>query len=256
VQAFRASFEGTKLPKPAEVEALTQNLNTVAEPLRSAQNDPAYEPGTTLKATIAELQATAEAMLKACRMPRLTIQALVSSVKSSGQPGTATLEQAIQQAQAEEAKRAGAVYIQGLEESNNEFAAEKARIEAEKNKLKIVALQADLDHEKLKSRAQSPEVLKRLRPFTDKGQAQLRASAWVLDESATPAPVSYKALTASMALNPNPNCRELLVRMACNNLNDRPHWTVDNSESDFVKQAQRDLVELGPVLVELNLLQP
>ncbi len=143
-----------------------------------------------------------------------------------------------------------------------DFAREKAR-ENERTAI---------EREKLKQRCQEPQVKSRLAPFTGVGYAQpgVARGAWL-----TKGPVSLAALRAHGALQLTPDGVQKLLDVGngggAYTLHGkdehgdrlRARWGYPNrvadlspAQRDELIQAQRDLIELGDVLVELGMLAP
>ena len=82
-------------------------------------------------------------------------------------------------------------------------------------------------------------------------------------------PMSLSELRAAGVLNPTSNGLRALVRIACYNRNDRPRWddVVGHNQNpgNFAREPdkvaiaaerQKIFIEVAPVLVEMNLLEP
>jgi hypothetical protein len=114
-------------------------------------------------------------------------------------------------------------------------------------------------HKKLLAKAADSDVKNKLVFFTTPGYAQFRTIE--MDKK----PVSLKVLESSGALTPTQTGMNILVIIGTTKLDKvRPRWPMApgyswprNPESvETVREAQRLLIELGPVLVETGQLSP
>jgi hypothetical protein len=132
-----------------------------------------------------------------------------------------------------------------VEDSKNQVAIDKAEEEARK----VV----------LRQKAAQPDIQAKLAPFITPGTWQLKGPATV-----DPKPLSFTQLKSGGVLEPA--ALQKLVNIAIT-ISDkvRPRWKfsvnmhIDRCRPDEIKaarEAQELLSELGPVLVEMNLLQP
>jgi hypothetical protein len=110
----------------------------------------------------------------------------------------------------------------------------------------------------LRKKAEDPQIQAKLAPFITPGYMQL------YQRSIDKKPLSYKEMKTFGALNPDANGLDRLVAIALSgndrvrsrwNLN-RKFYSLHPNDLEQVKEAQQLLVELGPVLVEMGLLQP
>lgn len=114
----------------------------------------------------------------------------------------------------------------------------------------------------LRKKAADPEIQRQLAPFTTAGTFQVRGKKFVRAYDNTP--LSLKELQAYGALNTNLAGLQRLVDIATANADkDRPRWRVNPKfwsgkpdTLEMVKQTQLKLIELGPALVEMKLLEP
>ena len=157
------------------------------------------------------------------------------------------------------------------EESRRKLAEEKAAQEQEwqqrEASLKLaasqtkVAVQNTVDAARkveLKKKASDTALQAKLAPFITPGYKG------VFKESYDPQPLSYSELQSAGALAPTVEGLDKLVFIGTN-LGDRvrPRWKINrvlyhkhNDQLAMVKEVQQLLIELGPVLVEMNLLTP
>jgi hypothetical protein len=110
----------------------------------------------------------------------------------------------------------------------------------------------------LRKKASDPLIQAKLAPFITPGYIQVYQTSY--DKK----PFSYKELQSFGALNPDFDGLDRLVAVAtAANDKVRPHWKFNKkfyrtrpNDLEMVKEAQQLLIELGPVLVEMGLLQP
>lgn len=110
----------------------------------------------------------------------------------------------------------------------------------------------------LRKKASDPVIQAKLAPFITPGYIQISVPSY--DKK----PFSYKEMQAFGAFNQDFNGLDHLVAIAIS-ANDkvRPRWKFNQklyrrypNEVEQVKEAQQLLIELGPVMVEMGLLQP
>lgn len=110
----------------------------------------------------------------------------------------------------------------------------------------------------LRKKASDPRIKVKLAPFITLGYAQVYAMGIDIK------PLSYKDLQTFGALTPDSNGLDRLVAAATSPADKvRPRWKINRkfyrtkpNDLEMVKEAQQLLIELGPVLVEMGLLQP
>ena len=112
----------------------------------------------------------------------------------------------------------------------------------------------------LRAKAQSPEIQAKLAPFITPGRFQISGMSY------EKLPLSYRALMQSGALLQSEVGLTKLTKIAYTRADkDRPRWHFhydvatgwknQPAEREMVMEAQQLLIELGPVLVEMKLLQ-
>ena len=178
----------------------------------------------------------------------------------------ATVEIAAAQAQQilAEARRQAAEILQQSQEAQ---AAKERDLAEREAKLKLaasqtkVAVQNTVDEAQkveLRKKASDPALQAKLAPFITPG------SKGVYKDSYDQQPLSYSELQNYGALAPTVEGLDKLVFIGTN-LGDRvrPRWKINrvlyrkhNDQLAMVKEVQQLLIELGPVLVEMKLLEP
>jgi hypothetical protein len=141
-----------------------------------------------------------------------------------------------------------------------EWAQREAQLRLQETNAKVAVQTKDDEarNVELRKKAQEPEVLELLAPFITPGHAQINSLS--LDSK----PLSFTALSSSGTLAPNINGLAKLVKVASTSQDkERPRWNMNPllfqkhpAELEKATKAQRLLVELGPVLVEMGKLQP
>jgi len=168
----------------------------------------------------------------------------------------------------EEAKNEAAKIREEMEQARAELARQKTARDAE-NKLKdtqiTVAAREKIDEAtriELKKKASDPQIQGKLAPFTTPGYLYTTGKL-VVDKQ----PHSFSLLKSGGALDPTMAGLQKLVYVAyTNNDKVRPRWKFRRSgpegwrnnpeEMEMVKETQKLLSELGPVLVEMGMLSP
>jgi len=127
-------------------------------------------------------------------------------------------------------------------------------------KIRVADQQEEARKIELRRKAQDPHIQGLLAPFTTPGYRQYRST------SPERQPFSYTQLQSCGALAPTMTGLHRLAELGIADLyRERPRWKVRGGlqawskfpESiEQIKEAQEALIELGPVLVELNLLSP
>ena len=155
---------------------------------------------------------------------------------------------------------------QAMEEMRQQHARElserqvKAKVEDVKVKIRVADQQEEARKIELRRKAQDPHIQGLLAPFTTPGYRQYRST------SPERQPFSYTQLQSCGALMPTMTGLHRLAELGIADLyRERPRWKVRGGlqawskfpESiEQIKEAQEALLELGPVLVELNMLSP
>lgn len=181
-------------------------------------------------------------------------------------------ESAATKAQAE----AEAIRAQGRAEASNTLAkadeivakqvreqlVHQAESKVEESKAKVAASQKidEARNIELRKKASDPEIQAKLTPFISPGNLQIRKMTYDAK------PVSLTALQNCGALDPSVPGLRKLAEIACTTTDRvRPRWKLKGGAGGFVrhpdemakvKEAQQLLIELGPVLVEMKLLEP
>jgi cell division septum initiation protein DivIVA len=136
--------------------------------------------------------------------------------------------------------------------------AEQARLEAEK-RVREQRIREEARKIELRKKASDPSVRAKIAPFLGPGLWQLRGY------SAEPQPLSLTALQSCGAFDPSQSGLQTIIDIATNSRNqDRGRWKMFSEASHWVGrperqakivEAQRLLIELGPIYVEMGLLR-
>ena len=188
-------------------------------------------------------------------------EAVLSSARTD-----ATVEIATAQAQqiVADAKRQAAEILQQSQEAQaakeRDLAEREAKLKLAASQTKVV-VQNTVDaarNVELKKKASDPALQAKLAPFITPGYW------WVTKPSIDKKPLSFSELQNYGALAETPEGLDQLVFVGTN-LRDkaRPRWKLNrqyyrnhSNELEMVKEVQKLLIELGPVLVEMKLLEP
>jgi hypothetical protein len=140
-----------------------------------------------------------------------------------------------------------------------ETQAAKAKAEAEARRIREAAAN-DVHNAELKKKAQDPEIQGLLTPFTTPGYQQIKTRSY--EKQA----FSYSQLQSSGALSPTDYGLGVLAQLAMSDVyKERPRWKLRGGPLGWkrfpesveqVSKAQKALLELGPVMVELKMLTP
>ncbi|MEO7678693.1 MAG: hypothetical protein ABIV39_18210 [Verrucomicrobiota bacterium] len=146
------------------------------------------------------------------------------------------------------------------DEQARELALREAEGKIKDTETKVAVQSAEEQKQNLlfRKKASDPKIKVKLAPFITPGYAQIYHDT--LDKK----PISYKELQAFGALNPDFGGVDKLITVATAPLDKvRPRWKFNRNfyrskpeVLEMVKETQGLLIELGPVLVEMGLLQP
>lgn len=162
----------------------------------------------------------------------------------------------------EQQDRAAELARREQEAAANRFAAD---VDA---KVKRDGTVGDAEKKLLMQKCQEPRVKQVLAPFLARGFYRPRGVGGTISfggnyDSAEPVPISLSDLQQLGALSPTGTGAEALYKVATDRHDTtRPRWTQvwnwreDSRTSKLVPEAQKMLIELGPTLVELEMLQP
>lgn len=250
---------------------LRQVISELLEPLQQAadnKDDLSVTPDG-INESFANYRAQAVAARDALRKLRNQVNAIRERAKDL-EPASVTLDKALADRQVELASLEAESRTKELTKDREE--AKRKRIEAEREAMRIQAEQdaaaivAKAEKDKLIARAKAPEVRRLLAPFISPGYMQYRGG-FVRD--AVEGPMSYKGILDSGALNQTTIGLTRLYTLAADPRglaigNDRPGlWNYvgypegwSKSDQDYMRRVQDLLRELGPTLVELNMLAP
>lgn len=247
------AFAQQELQKLAQVRTLLTSLISESKIKYTTAKLSATSP--TLGAT---LQHLGEAEAASAR------QVLAEKTAEAKEQAVQTLAKAEAQRVIDEANREAAKIRAEAEEKKaeveRELALKKADQQTEDAKTKVKVEQAADEARKveLRKKAADPSVQAKLAPFLTPGYWQLTGTA--LEKK----PLSYTKLVNCGALEPTPkggSTMATIVSTATDRV--RPRWKINPklytrypSEIERIKEAQQLLSELGPILVEMKLLEP
>ena len=270
VRQFRVVYRRDR-PSAQLASELRTSLTDLMAPMQAALKDDqdVRLPREELSDEISKLYVEAKTLRDSLREPRKQIDSIADVAKSLP-PQAKSLRQAMTDSQnAErlaETRRMEQETTRATREAAERLAvAEAKRIEDEANAA-IAKQQAEAEHARLVAKAKTPEVRRLLTPFISKGYMQYRGG-FVRD--ANEGPMSYKGILDSGALNQTTIGLTRLNTLAADPRglaigNDRPGlWNYvgypegwSKSDQDHMRKVQDLLRELGPTLVELEMLAP
>lgn len=284
-KAFRALYD-LERPGRSDVVKVRSRLEVLLAPVDKAYKDPnnGWDKTVDAERQLTALLSQARSLRDAVRDSRVRLSALVTGSKRDGKPGALTLQEAINLFVHEEAIEAATLIAEARTKSrrvNDRVMAETlgeadlrdgetaAKREAAKREAARQKEETKADDEiketakaKLRAKAASAEVQHDLAIFLAKGYSQPRTGgSGFFDRTTESAPVSFTRLKTGGYLDESADGLKKLLRLGAepNSNNDRPKWKfnafrLDSSNEEFLKRAQAQLRELGPVLVEEGLL--
>lgn len=245
------------LRKTAQVRGLLSHLEQEAKVKFSTT--PLLPTSPTLEVAV-QKQVQAEATSKQVAIVEQTREAQTAAV------------QAVAQAEAqkiiEAANREAETIRREIADAKADLA-RKEEIHAAEEKLRTAqakaAAQQKVDESSkvgLRTKASDPQIRARLAPFTTPGYMDAYGRT-MLEKKAH----SYSVLKSGGALEPNPAGLQMIASLAYTRVDKvRPRWSFqkgnargwryNTQEMALVQEAQNLLAELGPVLVEMGLLEP
>lgn len=270
VRQFRVVY-GRDRPSAQLVSELRTSLTDLMAPMKAALQDDqdVRLPRDELSDEISKLYVEAKTLRDSLREPREQIDSIADVAKTLS-PQAKSLRQAMTDSQnaerlAESQRMEQETTRAKREAAERLAAAEAKRIEDEANAT-IAKQKAEVEHARLVAKAKTPEVRRLLTPFISKGYMQYRGG-FVRD--ANEGPMSYKGILDSGALNQTTIGLTRLNTLAADPRgmaigNDRPGlWNYvgypegwSKSDQDHMRKVQDLLRELGPTLVELEMLAP
>lgn len=281
------SFEAeTKSARPTQEDAdsLKARYVTLLTPVRAAWDSGqwSYRPSSDLDGALKDLKKEIDATLEKVQEPKSHIAMLVSAAKLMGRSADTTLQEALDQyhakqnadwATTEAARRtkidddfaaARAAQAEKAEREKQQAALELERAKQELEKVKLTSatsdLNSDANHEKLLRKAKSGTTRQLLGFFMTRGYFQPNGQTTVEKH-----PYSYSLLQADGSLEPTMDGQTRLYgHMYDRRDRDRPLVNNGNlalynqpaATRERVNQIQKALIELGPTLVELKMLDP
>lgn len=278
------SATGTVFEPPADLMVTVQNAGLWAEPERRRASQvqsilAALVRESKVKITGGPVTASTPTLEQAVRqMAQAEVvtqqKAIVQKSIEAKAEGSAAIAQAEAQKVLEEAKAKAAKILADANEvkaqRTRDDAARDAETKLADTKAKVAAQQTldEATRTRLKQRASDPAVQAILAPFISPGLWTPGAGMGpfkLIEKKA----MSLSEIQAAGALVPSADGLRALVRIACNNRNDRPRWddVVHHNQAwgtyqrypdrvALASERQKVLIEVAPVLVEMKLLEP
>jgi curved DNA-binding protein CbpA len=261
-------------PTRADVDALRDQIETILDPIKHqiAKDEPDGMPDESVAETLKAKTESIDLLTKEASEPRRRIERLVQVASRAGKKGQLTLQDAIEDLAARE-ETARLEQLKVIADKNREDLAKaeaaRAMQEGENARLAVEAetqaakKRADdaIAKEKLITKAKSPATRRLLGFFFTPGYLQPDGT-----QTAEKRPISLSRLDAKGCLEPTAKGQENLLIWALRSMNDteRPIWKDDYAKLTLISAAKREqvaamqraLIELGPTLVELNMLDP
>lgn len=271
VSRFRAAYQQDR-PSQELVQSYRDSLEDMLSPIRLAFEIPENTSLPTaagadeLKRMLVDLRRIRDEL----RVPRQRAEAVAAEANQLAAHST-TLQSAIDTLTHSEmladSKIIDDEVAKARRESAEKLAKSKADLIRSTADSTIMRDQSDAERVRLASKAKSPDVQRILKPFTEKGYVQPYNQGGVVGFKKTTvhSPMSYTAIESLGALEPTMKGLNALNTLVIGNtLNDRAtrwqfHVYSENwsrSDQDYIQKVQETLRELGPTLVEMEMLAP
>ena len=215
------------------------------------------EKSVTLETAIANL-AQSEV---AARQREITEKTTVATTSATASIASAEAEKILNDAKLQAARILEQAKAQSLKQEQEQLLRDAER-KIEESKVKVAVNQATDEAQKvqLRAKAKDPKLLAKLAPFTTPGYLQMNGNSYEKK------PHSYRALVQAGALAQTQAGLQAMVNVAftrSDKLRPRLHFHFDNAhgwqrrpeDREMVTELQQLLIELGPTLVEMGLLQ-
>jgi len=270
----RIEVAGTSYEPTPEIQTAVQSLKAWGEENLAKTKDARQIFSSLItesKIKVTDTRLTSDSITLAEAMDKLALaEAQTIERLRLGQSGSAKLDAAKIAAEAEakgilsQAERLRnetfAKAREEADEQSRELALRDAESKIKDTKTKVAVEEAE-DQKRniqLRKKASDPKIQVKLAPFLTPGYAQIYHDT--LDKK----PISYKDLQVFGALNRDFGGVDKLIMVATAPLDKvRPRWKFNRNfyrskpeVLEMVKEAQELLIELGPILVEMGLLQP
>lgn len=254
VSAQNASLWGEQeLRKVAQVQNAVSGL--VRESKIKVTSAAQTAASLTLEAAIQQLNEAESAM----RQRAILEKTAVAKANAADTVGNAEAQRILEEARLKAGQIVADAQAAAAKQAR-EATVKHAESKVEDTKAALVAKQKEDDATRLKLRekASRPDIQNKLAPFITPGFVQISGQSY--DKK----PFSLKQLQSSGALAQTPQGLRALVMVASSRKDQiRPRWHLSQSwitkpgtELEMVKDVQQLLIELGPVLVEMEMLQP
>ena len=196
-------------------------------------------------------------------------QTTVAKSEANDTVAKAEAKRILDEARAQVAKMVSDAKVATAKQEREELV-RKAETKIEDTKAQVAAQQKENDAQRivLKEKAADPLVQSTLAPFITPGLWTPDAGMGAFKQIEKK-PLSFSDLKAKGALNPSVAGLKVLVEIATYVRNDRPKWSDLRKHGEgpgvFAKypdrvalatERQKLLIELGPVLVEMKMLEP
>lgn len=271
VRAFLASWKAERPTKSDVIairERLTALLKVVTDEL--AKSEPLVLPSASLSDRIEAEGKTVEKLVEQVKGPRQQIERLLAVAERSTRTSTTPLQQAIENVNLKDLEAKNRMLAEVEIENQKKIAdAEVARKKQEgestlnavnaKAEVEKLAAERALAREQALKRAGTPETRALLAFFFTPGYNQP-------DMSQTPEkrPISYGKLAARGFLDPSIDGLGRFYQLVNEKDPDRPYMKeritqfrhLPDGKRQQIMTMQRALIELGPALVELKMLDP
>lgn len=272
VRAFDEHWNVMQVKK-ADAKTVRAGIAILLEPIEkeSAKAEPVWRADTGVSDELKVESGKIRTLIEEVRGPRRRIEILIETAAREGKASAFTLSDAIKDLAVRTAKaesdeiarirREGERNMQAAksEKAKQEEVEKVDRVKAKKEAM-IAAQKEATEKEALTKKAKSPSTRKLLAFFFTPGYVQpLRQMG------AEKRPISYSRLDAIGALAPSLDGQEKLLEVLLDyGDKERPLWTekitsvalLTPAKREKLIEMQRALIELGPTLVELELLAP
>jgi hypothetical protein len=289
VGRYRALAAMRRTPA-GRIDGALADLDSLSRPLRRALSDPddITMPTDPIRQKLAEMTSFAGTIREEYTRLDSELEALLADVRTVSDPGSVPLADAIAHLEDSEAREASRLASEAMEAARKDAAKKRAEAQAEAIRLAGEAEAAEIvskarakkeasdtasaaerqaaAKERLRAKARTAEVAHYLGAFFAPGSKQPKAihgTFLAFEPTAEPGPVSLTRLKTLGALDEGIEGLRRLNWMASDWQSDRPRWGHSLNPAEwspearaFIREAQKLLRELGPVLVEEGRLAP
>lgn len=284
------TLAATKRTPTGRVDGALTDLDALSRPLRRALSDPddITMPNEPIRQKLTEMGSSAGMVREEYTRLDSELEALLADVRTVNAAGSVSLSDAIARIEDAEARESSRLASEAMDRARVEAARKRAAAEAEAIRIAgeaeaeeiisrarakkeaadaaLAAERAAAEKERLRGKAKTPAVAHYLGAFLAEGAKQpkdIQGTFLAFEPTVEPGPVSLTRLKTLGALDEGMEGLRRLNWIASDWQSDRPRWGHPLNPSEwspearaFIRESQKLLRELGPVLVEEGRLAP